>query len=740
MTDLIDSRVAKFKAGPTLTGREDRCSVNIGGHGQRNQIDLFGHTGSLQGRVISDLNSDEIKCPHKRFRNFQPRTLQHDRHTMQQSQLFSRTIVLPFEGRRERFFYRFEVHLGRVDPMIQRHRLIAQAIRLRDDVEGPRRELHYSDVPSVPETVPEQTYFKPKLVDLLKVSSTLISDAAFFSMWESWAWIFQIVVPSLVLVLLLPWGQRRRRRRSERKEDLVVTGVAVGLPGSKPFAADNFASLVRGECRIERLEPASVEALLEKRVVQLKKATGQKVAVTSPRQTVAVAGRLGRIDLDKYGVPKALAKTMGKASQAAVAAGLEALADAGLVGADWKLPSELQASTGVVYATSFPGLDAAVAEVERYASSLPKSNADLVSVLGDRLADLDKDKASDAKKHLDQLAALLLKEDCRKNCHHPPCACENPPHPPNGDSHHSGGEKKETYTFDRKFLFKVLVLGNSQLAQITGAKGPNAQTNAACAGTTQAMAIAEDWLRAGRCDRVVVIAGDDASGDALLPWLGGGFNALGAASVAASPKEAARPFDARRNGMVLGAGAVGLVLEKRSAARKKSTCRLVATSVSNSAFHGAAMDRHHISLELGKFLEMVERDHGVSRSRIAKYGIYLSHETGTHATPSSSCAANEIFALKQNFHPSDLKHLLLANTKAYTGHPMGVGVEDAFAAYALSTPNTTCPPLPSDTVLDTAFDFPLNLPIGKKTRSFDFALRFAAGFGSHVAFALYART
>jgi 3-oxoacyl-(acyl-carrier-protein) synthase len=39
------------------------------------------------------------------------------------------------------------------------------------------------------------------------------------------------------------------------------------------------------------------------------------------------------------------------------------------------------------------------------------------------------------------------------------------------------------YEFDRKFLFRVLVLANAQLAQIIKAKGPNFQTNTACAGT-----------------------------------------------------------------------------------------------------------------------------------------------------------------------------------------------------------------------------------------------------------------
>jgi len=76
------------------------------------------------------------------------------------------------------------------------------------------------------------------------------------------------------------------------------------------------------------------------------------------------------------------------------------------------------------------------------------------------------------------------------------------------------------YEFDRKFLFRVLVLGNAQLAQLAGCRGPNTQTNAACAGTTQAIGMAQDMLISGRAQRVVVVAGDNGSGGTLLPWLG----------------------------------------------------------------------------------------------------------------------------------------------------------------------------------------------------------------------------
>jgi len=72
-------------------------------------------------------------------------------------------------------------------------------------------------------------------------------------------------------------------------------------------------------------------------------------------------------------------------------------------------------------------------------------------------------------------------------------------------------------------------------------------------------------------------------------------------------------------------------------------------------YHGAAMCAAHIATELEAFLALVERKHGLTRSAIARRGCYLSHETGTHATPASSCAANEIHALRQCFGADDCR-------------------------------------------------------------------------------------
>jgi 3-oxoacyl-(acyl-carrier-protein) synthase len=156
---------------------------------------------------------------------------------------------------------------------------------------------------------------------------------------------------------------------------------------------------------------------------------------------------------------------------------------------------------------------------------------------------------------------------------------------------------------------------------------------------------------------MIVVAGDNASSDTLLPWLGNGFRALGAATIAGDLSTATAPFDRRRSGMILGSGGIGMILESEDGAMRRFEhaarsgitgwlrpfrCRLLGTLFSNSAYHGAAMDKVHIAAEMERFISAVEKEQGISRKEIAQHGVYFSHETGTHASPSSSCAANEV--------------------------------------------------------------------------------------------------
>lgn len=121
------------------------------------------------------------------------------------------------------------------------------------------------------------------------------------------------------------------------------------------------------------------------------------------------------------------------------------------------------------------------------------------------------------------------------------------------------------------------------------------------------------------------------------------------------------------------------------------------------------------------------------RKDIAQNGVYFSHETSTHASPTASCAFNELSGLRAVFG-EDLKHLLILNTKGFTGHPMGVSFEDVVAAEVLVS--GLVPPIANGSIADPHLGPDIKLSRGGHYPC-KYALRFAAGFGSQIALALY---
>ena len=249
---------------------------------------------------------------------------------------------------------------------------------------------------------------------------------------------------------------------------VVVTGVSAAVPGSahRP-GVDSITRIISGESFIAPV-PAAVRAdMLNKNVVCLVKGDDgvqRRVPVLLESENIQLCGPLGKVDLSVYGISESIASTMDRAVQVAVAAGLEALKDAGIVSGEgdgmsgWVLPPSMQDTTGVVYATSFPALDTAIEEVTKYFRSVSLQNQQIshvISSLRMRLEAAYGPLSEQTEEALGSLAAMAADDK---------------------------GKGQEPYEFDRKFLFRVLVLGNAQLAQIVQARGPNMQTNAACAG------------------------------------------------------------------------------------------------------------------------------------------------------------------------------------------------------------------------------------------------------------------
>ncbi len=508
------------------------------------------------------------------------------------------------------------------------------------------------------------------------------------------------------------------------EEPVVITGSSLGLPGRpRMFQDDNVAAILRGDQLIGRIPDKILRAMATKHITRLVKSEhgeSRFEEVTSTDEVIKLAGRGGELDLaEEFGVPAERIPALDVVTQLAIAAGLEALHDAGIplvmryktttkgtkLPERWVLPEALQDDTGIVFASAFPGYDSFAERLRGYFLDHERRErlTDLVAL---RASLAGKGASAEALAEVDGNIADL-----------------------------KGLLEREHYTFDRRFLFQILSMGHSQFAELIGARGPNTQVNAACSSTTQAVSVAEDWIRAGRARRVLVIAADDATSDHMMEWIGAGFVATGAAALDEKVEDAALPFDRRRHGMVIGMGAIGLVVEAAEAARERGitpACRVLSAVTANSAFHGTRLDVNHISQVMENLVSQAERKWGVDRHAIAPKMVFVSHETYTPARGGSASA--EIFALRGTFGPS-VDSIVMANTKGFTGHPMAVGIEDALAVKMLET--GIVPPIPNFREVDPELG-PLHLSTGGRYDR-DYALRLAAGFGSQIAMTLLER-
>ena len=499
-------------------------------------------------------------------------------------------------------------------------------------------------------------------------------------------------------------------------DPVVITGAALGLPGvERVFDDENIGRILAGQQFIAPVPESIRRRMADMHITRLVKSESGGAsfeAIDDPADVIKLAGRHAPLDVvAEFAIDTARDEALDATTRLAIGAGFDALRDAGIplvmryknttLGTQlpdrWGLPDELRDDTGVIFASAFPGFDRLATDIEAYAADRSRREH-LLALEGVRARMPD----GPARTEIDGLVATLREE-----------IAANP------------------YSFDRRFLFRVLSMGHSQFAEIIGARGPNTQVNAACASTTQALSLAEDWIRAGRCRRVVVVSADDVTGDALMPWIASGFLASGAAATDEKVEDAATPFDRRRHGMIVGMGAAALVVESADAARERGLqpiCEVLGSITANSAFHGTRLDVEHIGAVMESVVQEAEL-RGVVRSEIADATVFVSHETYTPARGGS--AAAEINALRRVFG-AQADRIVITNTKGFTGHAMGAGIEDVVAVKALET--GIVPPVPNYREADPDLG-DLNLSQGG-SYPVRYALRLAAGFGSQVAMAL----
>ena len=180
--------------------------------------------------------------------------------------------------------------------------------------------------------------------------------------------------------------QQSNDRNTPPLGSVVISGTGLGLPGSDKtlMDADNALRILRGEQFIDLIPERYRQNMVDKRITRLVKdadGNGTFKTITDPDEVIKLGGRAGSFDLEaEYGVPAKLIEALDSTTQMAMAAGLDALREAGIplvqtyrrtrkgtyLPEKWMLPESLRDETGVIFASAFPGYDRLADEFTRY--------------------------------------------------------------------------------------------------------------------------------------------------------------------------------------------------------------------------------------------------------------------------------------------------------------------------------------------------------------------------------------
>jgi 3-oxoacyl-[acyl-carrier-protein] synthase II len=211
-----------------------------------------------------------------------------------------------------------------------------------------------------------------------------------------------------------------------------------------------------------------------------------------------------------------------------------------------------------------------------------------------------------------------------------------------------------------------MMIGNEaagNISMVYGTKGPAYTQVTACASGADALGQALDLIRSGRCD-VVISGGTEAC---ITPFAVGGFQMLKALSTKRNdtPEQASRPFDADRDGFVLGEGAGILILESEEHAKARN-----AVILAEFAGYGGTADAYHITSPDpsgeggGRAIKLALDDAGLKPEEVQYYNA--------HGTSTEINDVTETKMLKYAFgdHVHKLK---VSSTKSMTGHCVAGG-------------------------------------------------------------------
>jgi 3-oxoacyl-[acyl-carrier-protein] synthase II len=261
-----------------------------------------------------------------------------------------------------------------------------------------------------------------------------------------------------------------------------------------------------------------------------------------------------------------------------------------------------------------------------------------------------------------------------------------------------------------------------------GARGPCATSCTACAASSMAIGDAALYIREGMAD-VMLAGGSEA---VITPLAFGAFSAIRAMSTRNDdPEHASRPFDAERDGFVMGEGSAVLVLEELGHAETRGAriyAELLGYGLSADAEHVTALDP--TGENPARAVQAAIADAGLEPSEI---GYVNAHATSTPLGDSA-----ETGVLKLVFGEEGARRIPISSTKSMTGHMIGAAgaAESAFTILAMC--RDTIPPTINLENPDPECDLDY-VPNESRHAEVAYGLSNGFGFGGHNACLVFGR-
>jgi len=281
-----------------------------------------------------------------------------------------------------------------------------------------------------------------------------------------------------------------------------------------------------------------------------------------------------------------------------------------------------------------------------------------------------------------------------------------------------------TPRFSPFFIPKMIIdIAPGNISIKHGFMGPNYATVSACASSANAIIDALNYIRLGYSD-IIVTGGSEAG---VFPSSMGGFNAMHALSTRnESPETASRPFDANRDGFVLGEGSGALILEEYEHAKARGAkiyAEVVGGGLSSDAYHMTAP--HPEGNGVTAVMENCLRNAGLKPEDV--------DAINTHGTSTPLGDVAELKAIKKVFG-DHAKNININSTKSMTGHLLGAAGAIEAISSILSMEHGVIPPTINHETKDENIDPELNLTLNTaQKREVNIAMSNTFGFGGHNA-------